>query len=268
MEKNENVELDTEMDQLEEEDTDLFEEEDTVTDEETSEDKGDPFDALYEDEEEDDEAEEDNASDNDESENEEIPAESKPDNVSKDENKAEHTSSELERAARELLKSLGNANPSDPVEELYKLAAEANGMSPAEYKVKLADERSASAAWEKQMADDLSAIHEAFPETKKYKSFMEFPNAKRFSDLMDDDKLKLSPVEAFAASHTEIVKSQGKKNEGNSLKGTKDHITSSVPKSAKDEASHLTKSEMRRLKEVFPEKSEKEIAKLYKSVTK
>jgi hypothetical protein len=41
-----------------------------------------------------------------------------------------------------------------------------------------------------------------------------------------------------------------------------------VPKSARDEASHLTKSEMRRLKEVFPEKSEKEIAKLYKSVTK
>lgn len=190
-----------------------------------------------------------------------------------DESADEHTeeapekteNSALEGAVRNLLDALDIKNPSDLVGEIEKLTAESLGVSPEEYEQR----KARAAAWEAQMQRDIDAIHEAYPATKKYKSLKELPNKEKFGKLMDDPGLNLTVVEAFAATHPDIVKahnrSPGKKSD---LKGTKDHIKSSVPKGAKDTSTFISKSEMEAYREMFPDLSKEDIKKLYKSASK
>lgn len=176
---------------------------------------------------------------------------------------------ELAEAARELLKSLGLDKAENPAQELKKLTAEALGISTEEYDRREKAVKEAQAAWNAQAQRDIEAIHEAFPETKKYKSLMDLPNKEKFAELMDDKTKKLSAVEAFAASHLDIVKAHNRAPGKNSnLNGTKDHIKSNVPKGAKDTSTFISKSEMETYREMFPDLSDQQIKKLYKSTNK
>lgn len=176
---------------------------------------------------------------------------------------------ELAEAARELLKSLGLDKAENPALELKKLTAEALGISPEEYDRREKAVKEAQAAWDAQAQRDIEAIHEAFPETKKYKSLLDLPNKEKFAELMDDKRKKLSAVEAFAASHLDIVKAHKRAPGKNSnLSGTKDHIKSNVPKGAKDTSTFIPKSEMETYREMFPELTDQQIKKLYKSTNK
>lgn len=176
---------------------------------------------------------------------------------------------ELKEAIKALLKAAGVKNADDLVGETRRLTAETLGISPEKYARQIEAERAQKASFEAQMQRDIEAIHEAFPATKKYKSLKELPNKEAFADLMDDKTKKLTAVQAFAASHTDIVKahhnSPGKKN---NLVGTKDHIKSNVPKGAKDTSTYISKGEMETYRDMFPGLSDKEIKKLYKTANK
>lgn len=175
---------------------------------------------------------------------------------------ASNEDGELKEAIKALLKAAGVKNAEDLVGETRRLTAETLGISPEEYARQIEDR----AKFEAQMQRDIEAIHEAFPATKKYKSLKELPNKEKFAALMDDKTKNLTAVEAFAASHTDIVKAHSKAPGRNSdLKGTKDHIKSNVPKGAKDTSTYISKGEMEAYREMFPGLSDKEIKKLYKT---
>lgn len=174
--------------------------------------------------------------------------------------------SELEEAVRELFRACKIDNVDNIPEALKRLTAEALGISFEEYARRIEAEKAQKASWEAQMQKDIDAIHEAFPATKKYKSLKELPNKEAFAALMDDKTKNLTAVQAFAASHTDIVKAHSKApGRSSDLKGTKDHIKSNVPKGAKDTSTYISKGEMETYREMFPGLSDKEIKKLYKT---
>lgn len=174
--------------------------------------------------------------------------------------------SELLEAVKDLLRACKIDNVENVPETVRRLTAEALGISPEEYAKRIETERAQKASWEAQMQRDIEAIHEAFPVTKKYKSLKELPNKEQFAALMDDKTKNLTAVQAFAASHTDIVKAHSKAPGRNSdLKGTKDHIKSNVPKGAKDTSTYISKGEMAAYREMFPGLSDREIKKLYKT---
>lgn len=178
------------------------------------------------------------------------------------------TDSDLEAATKQLLRALG-VNDADAVKAVRQLTAETMGITLEELDAKEAEAAQKQSAWSEQAKRDIEAIHEAFPASRKYKSLMELPNKELFAAYMDDKKKNPSAVAAFAASHPEIVKASMKNGGKHSdLGDTKTHITSSVPKSAKDTSIKLSKSEMRSLRETFGEDmTDAEIKELYKKVS-
>ena len=246
-----------------EEQEELPEEDISTEDAEGDQEDSDPFDDLYEEEGEEETEVSDEEADTDK-------GEDSPGAEAQEPSEEDKRYSELEEAARELLKSAGVENVSDPVAELRKLTAEALGISEEEYNRRLAATRAEQAAWDAQTKRDIDAIHEAYPETRKYKTLRDLPNVAKFAKLMDDPSLGLTAVGAFAASHPDIVDAHGKfAGRKSNLAGTKAHINSSVPKGAKDTGTYISKSDMARYKEMFgDELSDAEIRALHKKVSK
>lgn len=176
---------------------------------------------------------------------------------------------EYKKQTRDTLKHLG-VEEEDGIKGLVKLAAEAAGLTEAEYLEKKANERRQEeerlakqrTAFESRMKRDMDLIHAAYPETRKYSSPEEFPNFKRFGQLVDAGA---TPEEAYVASHPDSIKeSAATSARQSSLNATKQHIRSSVPKGAKREAVHMPKNELHAWREMFPGMSDKEIVALYK----
>lgn len=171
---------------------------------------------------------------------------------------------------KDTLKKLGVESDNE-MEGLVKLAAEADDKTPEEYLKKREEEAlkeegerlRKQAAYQKMIAEDIAALHAAYPETKKYKSVEQFPNFKRFGELRDAGN---TPEEAFAASHRdEVRQSVAESTRQQSLNDTKNHLKSNVPKKAKQEAPiRMTKKEMDEWKNLFPHKTEKEILEHYR----
>lgn len=227
----------------------------------------DAFEELYDDEENADEADEDSNSESDnesDEETEDAPSDNTPDE--RDAKLAE-TLEKMENLgdiANLILKEMGESTGKDAEEAMLKVAAEATGKTPDEIRRSVESARS----FEKQLAEDIKEIHEAFPEARKYKSIRDLPNVSKFAKLMDQGK---SVKEAFVETHPDIAVRQlsapKKKNAG--LAGTKSHLTSSVPKRAKDTSTHISNVEMASLRETFgDELSDAEIRALYKKVSK
>lgn len=241
--------------------------EDSLGEENDVEEGEDAFEELYDDEENADEADEDSDSESDnesEEDSEDAPAESTPDERDVKLAEALGKNKNLGDIANLILKEMGESPGKDAEEAMIKIAAEATGKSPDEIRRILAE----GDAFEKQLAEDIKEIHEAFPETKKYKSIRDLPKVSEFAKFMDEGK---SVVEAFVKSHPDIAVRQltapKKKNAG--LAGTKSHLTSSVPKGAKDTSTRISNVEMASLRETFgDELSDAEIRALYKKVSK
>lgn len=127
--------------------------------------------------------------------------------------------------------------------------------------------KKANLAFEKKALADLAEIQKECPETKKYKHFSEMPNSKRYAELMATEKM--TPVEAYLASHPRESR-QGivEATKQQSLNDTKRHLKSAVPNNGgSGDPAYISKSEMRRYREMFPEMSDTEIRALHKRAT-
>jgi hypothetical protein len=201
-------------------------------------------------------------------------AEAKPEEVKKDEEKEGETTAtentdkgvdELERfkaQARETLEKMGvKIEGDDILGGLVKLAAEADDTTPEEYLAKKAKDEAEA---RQVRANDLSALHEIFPETREIDDITKLPHFDAFARarISGDDAVK-----AYRDTHfNEAVAAAVARSKHTSLNGTKDHLRTSVPKGAKDDSITMSKSELASFRETFSGMSDKEIAALYKKV--
>lgn len=202
---------------------------------------------------------------------EEQPPEDAPEPPAEDEEKAalRRELAQLRSQARDTLSKMGVAEQ-DPVKGLAKLAAEAEGKTEEEYLKERAERATLEATqarmqreqFEARMQRDLAEIHAAYPETRMYKSPEEFPNFKRFGELMDKGN---TPAEAYIASHPDArAKAVAAATRQHDLNDTKKHLRSNVPTGTNNKSVTMPRSVMREWKELFPHMSERELAALYK----
>ncbi|MBR2312210.1 MAG: hypothetical protein IKA46_02860 [Clostridia bacterium] len=215
--------------------------------------------------------EEDPAGEEPAAQGEEQPPQDTPKPPAEDEEKAalRRELAQLRSQARDTLSKMGVAEQ-DPVKGLAKLAAEAAGVPEEEYLKKQREEAELEAArarvkrerFEARMQRDLAEIHAAYPETKMYKSPEEFPNFKRFGELMDKGN---TPTEAYIASHPDAranaVAAAARQHD---LNDTKKHLRSNVPTGTNSKTVTMPRSVLREWRELFPNKSDRELAALYK----
>ena len=176
---------------------------------------------------------------------------------------------EREAIIRDTLKAMG-IEEEDIDKGLAQLAAETKGMTFDEYTKERAEARKQEEAQrvykevmlQRMIDTDMNELHSLFPETKTVTKFEELPNARRYAELRD---MGLSPKEAYSAANPEArreavaasVKQQA-------INASKSHLKSNVPIASKDTSVKISRGEMEMYRDMFPEKSDKEIIALYK----
>lgn len=174
-----------------------------------------------------------------------------------------------ERQTKDTLAKMG-VKETDPLKGLAKLAAEAEGVPEEEYLKKQREAAELEAArrriqrekFESRMQRDLAEIHAKYPETKTYKSPEDFPNFKRFGELMDGGA---TPCEAYVASHPDArAAAVASATKQQSLNDTKKHLRSNVPTGTNARSVTMPRATLLEWRELFPDKSDKEIVALYK----
>lgn len=175
----------------------------------------------------------------------------------------------LKTQGKETLSKLG-IDSDNVLEGLERMAAEADDITLEDYrKNKATTERNdaalkmlQAAEFEKKMAADLAEVQAAYPETKKYTKMTEIENFAKFGKFRD---MGLSPKEAYAAANPDGVR----QNVANAVRqkslNNKEHLQSAVPKGSKDNSVTMTKQELATWRDLFPNKSDKEIMALYKN---
>lgn len=174
-----------------------------------------------------------------------------------------------ESLIKDVLKTVG-IDEADIDQGLAKLAAETEGVTVDEFLKKRSETMKAEEAQkyynqmllERMVAKDMSELHSAFPETKDILKFEDIPNARRYAELRD---LGLSVQEAYNAANPEgrrtaianSVKQQ-------TINASKSHLKSNVPIASKDTSVKITRAEMETMRDLFPDKSDKELVALYK----
>ncbi len=170
---------------------------------------------------------------------------------------------------KDTLSKLG-VETDNVLEGLEKLAAEADDIPLEEYKKKKAETQAneeakklvQKIAFEEKMKADFAEVQAFYPETKSLKSITEIDNFVEFGRLRD---LGLSPKQAYAAANADNVKkSVANAVKQKSLNDTKQHLQSAVPKGSKDNSLVMPKSTLAEWRDLFPNKSDKEIIALYK----
>lgn len=198
------------------------------------------------------------------------PKKSLPDEKEKKIRELEDEKRKIRHAGKKVLERLGVTDTDDLYLGLIKAGAEMEEITPDEYRKtveaaaeseKVKSEEDAL-RYETLMQLDLAEVKRNYPDAASYNSVAEFPNAKRFAELRD---LGLSAKEAYIASHPDAVRrnvaeSVRKQN----LSATKDHIHSTVPKGTRDTSVTIPKRELEEWREMFPDCSDRELAKLYK----
>ena len=174
-----------------------------------------------------------------------------------------------ERQTKDTLAKMG-VQETDPLKGLAKLAAEAEGLPEDEYLKKQREQAELESArariqrekFEARMQRDLAEIHAAYPETRTYKSPEDFPNFKRFGELMDGGA---TPCEAYVAAHPDAhAAAVASATRQQSLNDTKKHLRSNVPSGTDRKGVTMPRSALLEWRELFPGKSDKELAALYK----
>ncbi len=234
-------------------------------------------DVVDEDEQEDEEVADDEQDENEE--DEENEGSEEPEEVVEPANEPDEKDVRIAKLERELtaFKNQGKATLSklgvegdNVLEGLEKLAAEADDITLEEYKKKKAlTERNEEALkmlqkaeFEKKMKADLAELQAAYPETKKYGSIDKIENFAEFGRFRD---MGLSPKQAYAAANPDSVRqSVADAVKQKSLNSTKEHLKSAVPKGSKDDSLKMPKSTLSEWRDLFPDKSDKEIIALYK----
>ncbi len=157
---------------------------------------------------------------------------------------------------------------------LIKLAAEADDISPEEYVrrrdegIRRAEARrvAQAAAFEQKARADLTEVQAAYPETKAYASVRDLPNFAKFGEFRDKG---LTPKEAYIAANPDRVREQvAEAVRQKSMSSGKEHLRSAVSKESKDTSITMTRRQMAEYRELFPDKSDREIMALHRAATK
>lgn len=182
---------------------------------------------------------------------------------------AEGEKSKREAIIKDLLKAMG-------IEEenidagLIRLAADTKGVTPEQYGKELDDTIKSEEAqkmykqvmMERMVSADMNELHSMFPETKDIKKLEDIPNCRRYAELRD---MGLSVKEAYSAANPEgrreAVATAVKQK---AINASKSHLKSNVPIASKDTSVKISRAEMNQMREMFPNKSDKELIALYK----
>jgi hypothetical protein len=176
---------------------------------------------------------------------------------------------EREAILIDALKALGIEH-TDLDQALLQLAADAKGVSVEKYTKDRTEARQAEEAqrvyrqvmMEQMISRDMNELHALFPETKSISKFENLPNVKRYAELRDKG---LSVKEAYSAANPDgrrdaIVNSVKQQT----INASKSHLKSNVPIASKDTSVKITRAEMELMRDLFPDKSDKELVALYK----
>lgn len=231
---------------------------------------------IDEDDEEDEEAEKNQDEKTDNNKNEGLeksdevvePDTKKPDEKDEEIAKLKNELNALKIQGKETLSKLG-VSSDDVLEGLERLAAESDDISLDEYKKNKAESERNNAAlkmlqkaeFEKKMAADLAEVQAAYPETKKYSKMTEIDNFAKFGKFRD---LGLSPKEAYAAANPDGVRQDVANAVKQKSLNNKEHLQSAVPKGSKDSSVVMPKKVLAEWRDLFPNKSDKELIELYK----
>ncbi len=177
----------------------------------------------------------------------------------------------IENQGKETLKKMG-VETEDVLEGLMAVAAEAEGKDPEEYaNEQTAKEEKAAAqeiarrlAFEEKARKDIAELHLAYPETKQYDDVRKLPHEilMKFARFRDAG---LSAKEAYAAANPDGIRANvAEATKKQALRESKNHLRTTVPKGSKDNSITMSKSDLAYWREIFPNKSDKEIQDLYK----
>ena len=171
------------------------------------------------------------------------------------------------------IKKLGGTSD-DPLDDLERMAAETEGKSLDKYRADRASEKriaDAQALIRNQQAEtifaaDLAELHANYPETRKYKHVREMP-VKILHDFAKARNAGFTAKKAYAAAIADENGNTGATAvEKQAQHDSKAHLKSSVPKSSKDTSISLSKKELAEARNIFPDKSDKELQELYKPI--
>lgn len=178
---------------------------------------------------------------------------------------------DLRSQSKDTLKKLG-IETEDVMDGLASLAAESADETKEEYLAKRAETRKAereaqakrTAEFEELAAKDLAELQQIYPETKGYKHVRDMPE-EVLEKFARNRNLGLPAKEAYAAANIDGIRS-GAVQAGHrrAMNDSKAHLQASNPKSAKGNGIRIPRAEMEMWREMFPGKSDKEIAALYK----
>lgn len=183
--------------------------------------------------------------------------------------------SRLERLGKDAMKAMG-ADGDDVELGLAGIAAESQGGDAKSHLDKVKNDEAVAEAraqiqnvrFEQIAASDLAELHAAYPETRQYKHVRELPPdiLKGFAKARDAG---FTAKQAYAAANPDGIRTTateaGKKA---AMHNSKAHLTSNVPKMSRDTGAKLTRAELAEFREMFPDKSDAEIVKLYRQVNK
>ena len=182
---------------------------------------------------------------------------------------ADDKNTEREAIIKDALKAMGIE--CDNIDDgLIRLAADAKGVTTEQYAKDRAEARKQEETqrvyrevmMERMIASDLNELHSLFPETKEVTKFENIPNCRRYAELRDKG---LSVKEAYSAANSdarrEAIANSVKQQ---TLNASKAHLKSNVPIASKDTSVKISRSEMEQMRDMFPDKSDKELIALYK----
>jgi hypothetical protein len=177
----------------------------------------------------------------------------------------------MESLMRDTLKKLGVNKEGNLEEILEQTAAEAEGISVEEYRKKRQSEEETALAKEqlKQQAinalftADLAELKKNFPDLAGINHISEIENFKEFGRLRDSG---VSVRNAYiAANPDKFISNAVKAVVQKTASGSKAHLKSAIGKSAGGAPTvTMTKSQLEYWKGIFPDKTNAEIAKLYR----
>lgn len=157
-------------------------------------------------------------------------------------------------------------------ERAEKAAAEAEGKTVEQYRKDEEERRTAEEnarivqqiSAQRVISADIAALKAQYP-NMEITDIRKIPNFDLFAKAR---MAGFNAVQAFAAANPNYGReSAARSAKQNNLNGTKSHLRSSTP-AGSSANSEITASEMRQFRDIFPNKSDKEIRELYRKVSK
>lgn len=180
----------------------------------------------------------------------------------------------LKSLSKETLEKMGIKVDGDVEEALEKALAESEGVTLEEYRKNKQTREEIETArlnvkrqkFEELSANDLTELRKSFPDLLKIghikDCFDNFDDFVKFGRLRDAG---IEPKEAYLAVNGNQVRSkQAVAAKQKAMDDGKSHITSVAPKKASDDTVVMPRETLREWREMFPDKTDKEIKSLYK----